>query len=43
MLALMTQISSTPKEGLAASGKEYYMLLQLVYNELHSSIHPVVL
>ena len=37
----MTQIPSTPKEGLAASGKEFYM--QLVHNELHSIIHPVVL
>ena len=32
-----------PKEGLAASGKEYYILLQLVHNELHNSIHLVVL
>jgi len=37
MLALMTQIPSVPK-GLAASGKEYYILLQLVHNELHNSI-----
>jgi len=43
MLALMTQIPFIPKEGLAASGKEYYVLLQLVHNELHSSSHPVVL
>jgi len=28
---------------LSASGKECYLLLQLVHNELHSSIHPVVL
>jgi hypothetical protein len=43
MLTLMTQIPSTLKEGLAASGKEYYILLQLVHNERHNSIHPIVL
>jgi len=36
-------VPSTPKEGFAASGKEYYILLQLVHNELHNIIHPVVL